>query len=197
MSMPEELLRSYGLWALFFGAAFEGDVTLLLAGMMIHLGVWPAAEALPIAAAGGLAGDTFYFWLGHGAGRFWLMTAHGQRVLPRIEKFAARYGLKSLFFGRYIYGARVATMFFWGMRGLPAARFLLLDGLNCCIWALLFMGLGFAFSSSLTRWLGELQRIETSLLIGLLSFMALLGLRHYLAEISRAPGAEHHPKRKV
>ena len=63
MSELETILRNYGLWALLFGAAVEGDITLLLAGMLMHLGVWRPSEALAVGAAGGLAGDTFYFWL--------------------------------------------------------------------------------------------------------------------------------------
>ena len=184
----EEFLRNYGLVALFFAAAFEGDISLLLAGMMMHQGVWPVPEAIAVGAAGGLAGDTFYFWLGHGTAKRWLTTAHGQKVMPRIERFTARYGIKSLFLGRYIYGARVATMFFWGMRRLAVGRFLLLDGLNCVIWSVAFGGLGYLFGSSLEGWLGRIGFIETRLLIGLLVFMALIYLRYYILEVSRLPG---------
>jgi len=183
----EDFLRIYGLWAQFFAAAVEGDITLLLTGMLIHLGVWPATKALAVGALGGLVGDSFYFWLGHGTARRWFTTAHGQRVMPRIEHIAKRYGIWSLFFGRYVYGARVATMFFWGMRGLPVARFLILDGLNCCLWALAFGGLGYLFSSSLEAWIGRLRFVESWLLLGLLVFMALLGLRYYILEVSRLP----------
>lgn len=187
MSELEYFLREHGLWALFFAAAFEGDITLLLAGMLIHLGVWPAAITFSVGAAGGLAGDSLYFWLGHGTARRWLTTAHGQRVMPRIERIAKRYGIMSLFFGRYVYGARVATMFFWGMRRLPVARFVLLDGLNCCLWALGFGGLGYLFSTSLEAWLGRLRVVEAWLLIGLFVFMGLIGIRHYWLEFSRVP----------
>lgn len=187
MSALESFLQTYGLWALFFAAAIEGDLTLLLTGMLIHLGVWPAAEALSVGAAGALAGDIFYFWLGHGTARRWLSTAHGQRVLPRMERIAQRYGLWSLFISRYFYGARVATMFFWGMRRLSLARFLALDALNCGIWAVVFGGLGYLFSHSLVRFIGELRVIESWLLIGLLVFMALLGIRYYWVEVSQLP----------
>ncbi len=187
MSELEMFLRTYGLWALFFAAAFEGDIALLLAGMLIHLQVWPAAKALAVGAAGGLSGDALFFWLGQGQGRRWLTTAHGRRVIPRMDRFAHRYGLLSLFAGRYIYGARVATMFYWGMRGLKAWRFLILDALNCCIWVALFCGAGYWFSSSLESWIGRLHVMESWLLIGLLVFMAVLGIRYYWVEISPLP----------
>ena len=75
MSELETFLRIYRLWALFFAAAIEGDLTLLLTGMLVHLGIWPAAKALAVGAGGGLAGDIFYFWLGHGTARRWWREA--------------------------------------------------------------------------------------------------------------------------
>jgi membrane protein DedA with SNARE-associated domain len=187
MTGLEHFLRDYGLWALFFAAAIEGDIALLLTGMMIHLGVWRAGDALMTGAVGAMAGDIFYFWLGHGTGRRWLTTAHGQRVMPRIERFAHKYGMKSLIFGRYIYGARAATMIFWGMHGMHLPQFLLIDILNCTIWALLFGGIGYLFSSSVIIWLGKLRVIESWLLIGLVFSVVIIGLRYYAVEVTRLP----------
>ena len=184
MGELEGFLRVYGLWALFFFAAFEGDLTLLLAGMLVHLGIWPAGKTLAIAASGGLVGDCVYFWLGHGTARRWLTTAHGQRVMPRIERAARRYGLASLFFARYVYGTRIATMFFWGMRRLSVAKFVALDALNCLIWASVFGGLGYFFADRLESLVGQFRRVETWLLLGLFVFAGLLGLRYFFAEFS-------------
>jgi membrane protein DedA with SNARE-associated domain len=185
MNRIEGFLRIYGLWALFFAAAIEGDLTLLLTGMLVHLRIWQPIEALGVGAAGGLMGDCFYFWLGHGTARRWLTTAHGQRVMPHFERAARRYGVRSLFFARYIYGARMITMFFWGMQRIPIQRFVILDAFNCLIWATVFGGFGYLFSSSLEWLIGRLRHVSTWLLLGSLVFAALLGLRHYLAELGR------------
>ncbi|MCI0410156.1 MAG: DedA family protein [Acidobacteria bacterium] len=182
MGELEAFLRTYGLWAVFFLAAVEGDLTLLLAGMLVHLGVWPAGTTFAVGTAGALAGDCVYFWLGHGAARRWLTTAHGQRVMPRIERAARRYGLKSLFFARYIHGARIATMFFWGMQRTSLLKFAAFDALSCCIWASIFIGLGYLFADSMEQLLGELRRIESWILLGVVVFATLLGVRYYLAE---------------
>ena len=185
MNHLEDFLRIYGLWALFFAAIVEGDLSLMLAGMLVHLGIWPPIEAWGVGALGALAGDSFYFWLGHGTARRWMMTAHGQRIMPHFERAARRYGVRSLLFARYIYGARIATMFFWGMRRLPYKKFFILDSLNCMVWATVFGGFGYLFSSSLRRLIGELRHVQSWLLIGIVVFAALLGLRYYLAEVSR------------
>jgi membrane protein DedA with SNARE-associated domain len=178
----ESFLRTYGLWAVFFLAAVEGDLTLLLAGMLIHIGVWPAGQTFVVGTAGAMAGDCLYFWLGHGAARRWLTTAHGQRVMPRIERAARRYGLVSLFFARYIHGARIATMFFWGTQRTPVLKFAALDALSCLVWASVFLGLGYFFADSMESLIGELRRIESWILLGLVVFATLLGVRYYLAE---------------
>ena len=185
MDALEGFLRHYGLWALFFAAAIEGDLSLLLAGMLVRIGVWPMAEAWSIATCGAIFGDSLYFWLGHGTARTWLTTAHGQRVLPHIEQAAKKYGIRSLFFARYIYGARMVTMFFWGMRRFPYGKFLALDVINCTIWATLFGGLGYLFSSSIESLLGRLRFVSHWLLAGGILFAALLGIRYWLNELSR------------
>jgi len=181
----EAFLRSHGLWALFFAAAIEGDLTLLLAGMLVHLGIWPLFETWAIGAGGALLGDSVYFWLGHGTARKWLTTAHGQRLMPAFEQAARRYGVRSMLFARYIYGARMATMFFWGMRRLPYWEFVTLDAINCVTWATVFGGFGYLFSSTLVRLIGRIQHIQSWLLIGIIVFVALLAIRYYVAEVSR------------
>jgi len=42
----EALVLRYGLVAVFIGSAFEGDFTLILAGVAAHLGYFPFAFAV-------------------------------------------------------------------------------------------------------------------------------------------------------
>jgi len=185
MTALETFLRDYGLWALLLAAAFEGDLTLLTTGVLIHFEIWPAPQAISVAACGGLSGDLFYFWLGHGAARRWLTTAHGERLLPRIQRAADRFGLGSLFIARYVYGARVATMFFWGMQHPPVWKFVLIDALNCAQWALVLTGLGYVFADGFEHIVGELRLVEHWLLVALVVFGTLLAIRHFWAERNR------------
>jgi membrane protein DedA with SNARE-associated domain len=68
-----------------------------------------------------------------------------------------------------------------GTQRLSYRRFIALDALNCLIWALVFGGLGYLFSSSLQPLIGEIRRLKWWLLLGLLGFAALLGLRYGVA----------------
>lgn len=60
----EFFLREYGAWAVFLGAAVEGDATMILAGVLAHVGVLSPGRAFVVGAAGGMAGDAFYYLLG-------------------------------------------------------------------------------------------------------------------------------------
>src|SRR5215468_6093984 len=49
----EDLIRQYGLWAVFFGVMIEGDLTLLFAGVLAHYGLFSFNEALLTGTLGG------------------------------------------------------------------------------------------------------------------------------------------------
>ena len=42
--LVENMIREYGLWAVLLGAMFEGEMTLLFAGVLAHYGLFSFAE---------------------------------------------------------------------------------------------------------------------------------------------------------
>jgi|GEM_PF-6354942 len=55
-------------------------------------------------------------------------------------------------------------MVFWGLAGLPALRFLLIDAAGAILGAVVFGALGWGLSGSVSALLGHIHRIELSLL---------------------------------
>ena len=64
--MLRELIVRFGPLAVLGGAAVEGDVTLLLAGVSAHLGLLGLGPAVVAGALGTFVGDLVYFGLGRG-----------------------------------------------------------------------------------------------------------------------------------
>ena len=80
------LLRQYGLWVVFFGAMIEGDLTLLMAGVLARSGLFTFQEALLVGTSGGVAGDLIGYLIGHSfRGRVRTMRFY-MRAKPRIER---------------------------------------------------------------------------------------------------------------
>ncbi len=167
----EELLRTYGVWAIFFGAMIEGDLTLLLAGVIAKAGasagatIFTLEEVLIWGTVGGFVGDSLSYWLG---ARFRHHVQEWQvfkRARPRIEKLMDKFGVLSIFIVKYIYGIRTWSAIFWGLAQFGYPRFALLTLASCLVWVGVLAGLGFTFAATVEKLIGDLQKVQIALLV--------------------------------
>lgn len=178
----EQLLIHYGLLAVLLGAAFEGDFTLILAGVVAHLGYFPFPEAVAAGAIGSFLADCAWYTLGRLRGPRFRAGRIYSRVGPRIERLARRIGAAELIVSRFIYGTKSASMVFWGLHGMPALRFALVDALGCALGAVVFSGLGYLVSGSAEALLGRVRRVELWLLGALVAGIALVVVIHLITK---------------
>jgi membrane protein DedA with SNARE-associated domain len=178
----EHLILQYGLAAVFVGAAVEGDLTLILAGVAAHLGYFPFPLAVAAATAGGFVGDLAWYSLGRFRGPRFRAGRLYRRVGPRIESLARRLGAAELVASRFVYGTKAASMVFWGLHGMSLPRFLLVDGIGCVLGSLVFTALGYAVSGSATVLLGRVRRVQLWLLGAVLVGVVLVFVIHWAAK---------------
>jgi membrane protein DedA with SNARE-associated domain len=160
----QQLLIRYGLIAVLVGSAFEGDFTLLLAGVVAHLGIFTFPLAVVAGTIGSLVGDTAWYGLGRFRGPRFREGRLYRRVGPTIERLAGQLGPWQLLAARFVYGTKSASMIFWGLHGLSFRRFLLIDLVGCVLGSLVFTTLGYVLSGSATALLGHVKRVELWLL---------------------------------
>jgi membrane protein DedA with SNARE-associated domain len=160
----EDLIVRFGLAAVFIGAAVEGDVILVLGGVTAHLGLMNLPLAMGVGAAGCLTGDLGWYF----AGRLRSEAIKGMRAYqvigPAVERIATRVGPWQIATSRLLYGARIASMLYWGIHRLAFPRFALIDLVGCAGWAALLGTLGYAASTGAMLILGDVRRIELWLL---------------------------------
>jgi membrane protein DedA with SNARE-associated domain len=152
------------LAAVLVGSAFEGDFTLILAGVAAHLGYFPFPLAVAAGAIGSMIGDLAWYALGRIRGPRFRAGRLYRRVGHRIEALARRLGPWQLLAARFVYGTKAASMLFWGLHDLPLAKFLLVDGIGAVVGSLVFTGLGYLVSGSATLLLGKVRRVQLWLL---------------------------------
>ena len=160
----QELLIRYGLVAVFLGSAFEGDFSLILAGVVAHLGIFRYTEAVAVGAIGSLVGDSLWYGFGRFRGPKFREGKLYRRVGPTIGRLARQLGPWELLAARFVYGTKAASMLFWGLHGLTLPRFLLIDSIGCIIGSAVFTGVGYLVSGSATVLLGKVHRIQLWLL---------------------------------
>jgi membrane protein DedA with SNARE-associated domain len=178
----EALVLRFGLAAVLVGSAFEGDFTLILAGVAAHLGYFPFPLAVLAGAIGSLLGDLAWFGVGRVRGPRFRAGRFYRRVGHRIEALARRLGPAQLLAARFVYGTKAASMLFWGLHELPLVKFLIIDGIGAVMGATVFTGLGYLVSGSATLLLGKVRRVQLWLLGALVVGVILVFIIHWTAK---------------
>lgn len=182
-----EVVEKYGLLAIFFMAIVEGDITLLLAGVLAHsafFGEYSFLKVLCAGTLGGVASDNLAYVVGRGTRtsvrefRFYMMAR------PRIERLAVKFGTLSIFLSKYIYGLRWASCIFYGVARMRYARFLPLTFGSCFLWVFSLSGAGYFFSGAITNLIGDFHNLGIGLLIILVVGITAFYLveRYWLSE---------------
>lgn len=162
------LMGRYGLYAVFFLTMWEGDITLLLAGVFAHHGIfgdYGFAQVLGVGTLGGLVGDSIAYTGGRGFERSVRNFRFYKMAAPRIVKLVDKFGTSSIFIVKYIYGLRIASCVFYGVGRMPVVRFVLLTIASCAAWVGVLAGVGYFFSGTITKVIGDVQNITLYLLI--------------------------------
>jgi membrane protein DedA with SNARE-associated domain len=190
-----ELVAEFGIVAVFALCTVEGDITLLLSGVMAHssfFGHYSFLKVVLFGTLGAVVGDCF----GYAIGRIFHENAKDYRFYqvaqPRIERLIAKFGNSAIIISKYIYGIRVAMCVFYGVGRMPLLRFLGLSALSCGILVILLSGTGYFFSGAITSVIGDYQRIGIALfiivMIGVIVFYVIE--RYWLSERVEAAAPE-------
>ena len=182
-----EQVGAFGLPAIFFLTIAEGDITLLLAGVLAR-GVFFGEHSFPLVllagTLGGVVSDQVAYALGRGARSSVREYRFYRAARPRIERLTRAFGPLSLFVSKFTYGMRWAACSFYGVAKMPYWRFLALSFASCFVWVLVLSGVGYFFHSAVTNLIGDFHQLGILLLVivaaGVLGFY--LVERYWLTE---------------
>jgi membrane protein DedA with SNARE-associated domain len=172
---PSHLFDEYGPrlfpYVVFGCAVFENDVTFIMAGIYAaslaslathgDVGMRPHVDlVLGIVAGvlGALCHDSFWFFLGHNNSGWLKKTPAWKRLGPQIEYWSSRFGVRELFFCRFIPGTRNVSVLFWGIQQLSWTIFLAIDAASLAIWGTVLVTVGYKFGQSATALLGRVKQ---------------------------------------
>lgn len=190
-----ELVAEWGIFAVFVLCTVEGDITLLLSGVMAHSGLFGPYSffwVLLFGTLGGVTGDCVAYGIGRVAHENAKHYRFYQVAQPRIERLIEKFGGSAIIISKYIYGLRAAMCVFYGVGKMPFLRFLSLSTLSCLIWVAMLAGLGYFFSGFVTSIIGDYKRIGFAVfiivMIAVIVFYAIE--RYWLSEKVEAADPE-------
>ena len=163
-----DFIARYGLYAVFLLVMFEGDITLLLAGVLANRGSFgnhSFAWVLLAGTLGGAVSDNIAYLMGREFRKGVRDLRFYQAAKPRMERLTTNFGPTSIFLSKYIYGLRWASCIFYGVGKMPYLRFMLLSLASCFTWVLVLSGAGYFFSGAVINILGDFERLGKVLLV--------------------------------
>ncbi|GBE11335.1 MAG TPA: DedA family protein [Gammaproteobacteria bacterium] len=157
----QRLIETYGYAAVVVGTFAEGEVVLLLAGFVVHLGFLSFPGVVAAAWIGILAGDQVYFLAGRLYGRRLLArSARWREKARRADALIQRFQARLIIGFRFLFGLRIIIPFMFGMGRVSTVRFVLLNGIGALIWTLLGAVLGYLFGAAVETALSRLGYAE-------------------------------------
>lgn len=131
-----ELLKEYGYIILFVWSILEGEMGLIMGGIMSHTGDMNLFIAIFVAGLGGFAGDQIYFYIGRLNKGFIQRKLHSQRRKFAIAHLLLKkYGWPIIFLQRYLYGLRTVIPMSIGITKYSARKFAFINLLSAWAWA--------------------------------------------------------------
>ena len=130
------LLKDHGYTILFAWSVFEGEIGLIMGGLLCHTGDLWVPYAIFVAGLGAFTGDMVAFL----SGRYNKAYIH-RKLISQRRKFALahllvkRYGWPIIFLQRYIYGMRTIIPVSIGLTGFSAKKFAMINILAGWLWA--------------------------------------------------------------
>lgn len=124
------------------GTIVPGSVTMTAIGTLAGAGVIPLYETIAWAMLGAIVGDGISYWLGHyfktSLRTIWPFR-NNPGVLERGEKFVRRYGVMSVFIGRFVGPVRALVPLVAGMLGMKPLQFTIANITSAIGWAPAYM----------------------------------------------------------
>ncbi len=176
-----QLLLQYGVYAVLVLVMVEGDISLLIAGVLAHSGFfgdYSFAQVLLWGTIGGCASDNIAYFAGRAFCEGVRELRFYRAAKPRLERLTNKFGPLTIFLSKYIYGLRWAACVFYGVGRMPYLRFLLLSFASCFLWVFVLAGAGYFFSGAVMGLIGDFQRLGKVLLV--IVVLGIIGF--YLAE---------------
>lgn len=184
-------LLLYG--ALFLGVFFEGELAMLVAGIMVHIGVLSFAPALGII----LVAATLKTILGYRLGAYIGRRFPNSSILKYIERkvlyFLPRFKERpfwSIVVSKFIYGVNNATLVFAGYARANFRIYCIAEGITTVIWLGGMFMLGYFFSGTAMNISHTFRSFSLRIALFVIAFMIIQKIIGLIVEVFEEWGVE-------
>jgi membrane protein DedA with SNARE-associated domain len=167
---------------LLVGILLPGAALLVGLGTLIGLGVVDFQTAWITASLGAFAGDGISFWIGHhykqGLLKIWPMYKF-PKLIEQGQSFFNKWGLLSVFIGRFVGLVRPIIPAIAGMMAMPIKKYLMISTLAAILWSPFYLLPGMLFGNAM----GAMSKVAGKLAILVLIFVATVAMVYWIIQL--------------
>ncbi len=179
----ESFIAQYGLAAIFLGAAFEGETSVVTGGLFAHQHLVPLVGSAAAAVTGSFLADQLFFF----AGRRYRDTKRVRRIAEKPAFAKAldtldRHPTVFILGFRFLYGLRTISPIAIGTSHVPARTFVVLNAISALVWGVLFTGIGYVFGDGLIELVDKVmpkQKLAGVAILNAVAALVIFGVRYW------------------
>ena len=182
---------------MFFGVLWEGELTLIITGILVHVGVfsfWPAVFiAVAAAILKTVVGYRFGRYLGRKFPNSSLLKFVERKVLYFLPRFKER-PFWSIVVSKFIYGVNNVTLAFAGYIEADFKMYCLAEGLTSVFWLGGMFMLGYFFSGAALAFSHTFRTFSLRIALFIIGFLIVQKIINLVIEIVEEWGVDVRKK---
>ena len=182
-----ELLKEYGYIILFIWSIMEGEIGLIMAGILSFTGDMYLPYAIAVAGVGGFTGDQIYFYLGRFNRKYIQKKLTKQRRKFALAHLLLKnYGWPIIFIQRYLYGMRTIIPMAIGLTKYSSKKYAFINFISAIIWATITISLAYIYGKEMLKLLEIIKEHKEILIpLGLLTGGGIYYYFHFITKKSK------------
>lgn len=199
-SSLSSFLENYGLWAVFIGTLFTGEVAILLSISFALSGFFSFTEVIVVTTLATFCADFFWFLVGGFFAKYFLRIPMLQRLLifsdSKDRESVIRTAPYVLLISRFAYGLRLVLTLWLAIIGVTIRRFTIMNTLGTFIYIIILCLFAVASHQGLQA-IAIVQNPLISFCVALLvTVLISITIRHHLGFIKQVEKVKIPPQKK-
>ena len=182
--VDHHLILSYVLF--FLGVFWEGEITIIIAGILVHLEVFSPGLTVLIIVLAAISKTFSGYYIGQYLGRRFPNSNFLKFFERKVLYFLPRFKDKpfwSILISKCIYGLNNATLVFSGYVGVDFKKYLKAECIASVLWLGTMFALGLFFSATALSWNHGIRTFMLTVIVFIVLFMFLQKLINLCIEI--------------
>jgi membrane protein DedA with SNARE-associated domain len=185
MHAMEDSIFHLGYIGVLLGTFFEGETTILLAGIFAKFGYLNILDVVFCSFLGTFLGDCCFFFLGKFFGKLIIEKYEFLRKRTALsKKIIHQYPHLILIIMRFLAGFRSIILLLLGFANVNTTRFLIIDFISSLVWSVAVSVIGYTFAKVVYIFVADIKGYEKIVipLIVVPAILVILCYRHLIKE---------------